>query len=204
MAKKSFLERISDITKIHHRAAFSTVDKHIANLNFETRFADMVSTRYTYRSFSDRKINPTKIDKILEVAHIAPSGGDCRPIHVWAVTSDEALARLHEVHPAFGAPAVLMVGANTAKAWVRECDHKNSADTDAAVVSLHILLEASDLGLGTVWIGDFDPAKVAAKFPETAGYEITALLAIGHPDANEGPSISVVEPSPIEEFATIL
>lgn len=204
MAKKSFLERISDLTKISHRANFSFVDQHIANLNFETRFADMVSARYACRSFSDAKINPIKIDKILEVAHIAPSGGDCKPIHVWAVTSDEALARLREVHPAFGAPAVFIIGADRSRAWVRDFDQKNSADTDSAVVALHILLEASDLGLGTVWIAEFDPAKMAEKFPETAGYEVTALLAVGQPAPSDEPVAVKVEPGPIEEFATKL
>ncbi|MBQ6044279.1 MAG: nitroreductase family protein [Bacteroidales bacterium] len=180
------------------------MDKHIANLNFETRFSEMVSTRYTCNSFIDRKINPSKIDKMLKVARIAPSQGDCPSIHVWAVTSDEALARMREVHPTFNAPAVFMVGCDRAKAWVRRFDNKSSADTDAAVVSMHILLEASDLGLGTVWLSEFDPAKVAELFPETAGYEITALLAVGHPDPNEEPGINKNERQPLEEFATVL
>ena len=53
MAKRTFLERISDLTRIAHRANFSSVDKHISNLNFETRFSDMVSARYTCRAFTD-------------------------------------------------------------------------------------------------------------------------------------------------------
>jgi nitroreductase len=204
MAKKSFLDRISDLTKIAHRANFSSVDKHIANLNFETRFSEMVTTRYTCNSFIDRKINPSKIEKILKVARIAPSQGDCPSVHVWAVTSDEALARMREVNPISGAPAVFMVGCDRAKAWVRGFDNKSSADTDAAVVSMHILLEASDLGLGTVWLSEFDPAKVAELFPETAGYEIAALLAVGYPDPNEEPGVLVNAHKPVEDFATVL
>ena len=79
MAKKSFLDKISDLTKIAHRANFSSVDKHIANLNFETRFSEMVSTRYTCNSFIDRKINPSKIDKMLKVARRAVPGR--LPVH---------------------------------------------------------------------------------------------------------------------------
>ena len=204
MAKISFLERISDLTRITHRAAFSSVDKHISNLNFETRFADMVTSRYTCRSFSDRKVNPAKIQKILEIAHIAPSAHDRQPIHVWAVTSDEALARIREVHKSYDAPAVFIVGANFSEAWVRSYDNKSSADTDAAVVTLHMVLEASDLGLGVVWISDFDPAKLAEKFPETAGYEVTGLLAVGQPDEEAAPYELHHDPKPFEEFCTIL
>lgn len=204
MAKKSFLDRISDLTKITHRAAFSSVDKHISNLNFETRFAEMVTKRYTCRSFSDGKINPAKVNKILEIAHIAPSAHDRQPIHVWAVTSDEALARIREVHPTYDAPVVMIVGANLSEAWVRSCDNKSSADTDAAVVAMHMVLEASDLGLGVVWISDFDPAKLAEKFPETAGYEVTGLLAIGLPDDDAAPYELHHEPKSFEDFCSIL
>ena len=204
MAKRSFLERISDLTRIAHRANFSSVDKHISNLNFETRFSDMVSARYTCRSFTDSKVNPAKINKILEIAHIAPSAHDRQPLHVWALTSDEAVARIREVHPTYDAPVVLMVGANLSEAWVRSCDNKSSADTDSAVATLHMVLEASDLGLGVVWISDFDPAKVAEKFPETAGYEVTALLAIGQP-AEDGTTYELHhKPKTMEEFCTIL
>ena len=204
MAKRTFLERISDLTKIAHRANFATVDKHISNLNFETRFSDMVSARYTCRSFTDSKVNPAKITKILEIAHIAPSAHDRQPLHVWALTSDEALARIRKVHPAYGAPAVFMVGANLSEAWVRECDKKSSADTDAAVAILHMVLEASDLGLGVVWISDFDPAKVAEAFPETAGYEVTGLLAVGQPAEDGAPYELHHEPKSFEEFCTVL
>lgn len=204
MAKKSFLEKISDITKIHHRAAFSTVDKHIANLNLETRFAEMVSRRFSCRSFSDREIIPAKINKILKTARIAPSAENRQPIHVWAVTSAEALARLREVNPAFGAPAVFVVGAQREKAWVRPCDQKSSAETDAAVACMHIVLEASDLGLGTVWISDFDPTVMAEKFPETAGYEVMALMAVGYPSQDEDADDTAWEFKSFEEFATVL
>ncbi len=204
MAKRTFLERISDLTRIAHRANFSSVDKHISNLNFETRFSDMVSARYTCRAFTDAKVNPAKVNKILELAHIAPSAHDRQPIHVWALTSDEALARIHEVHPCYNAPVVLMVGANLSEAFVRSCDNKSSADTDAAVVTLHMVLEASDLGLGVVWINEFDPVKAAEKFPETAGYEVTGLLAVGQPDEEAAPYELHHKPKSFEEFCSIL
>ena len=204
MARIPFLDRISDLTRIAHRANFSSVDKHISNLNFETRFANMVSARYSCRSFTDRKVNPAMIDKIVELARTAPSADGRQPTHVWALTSDEALARLHEVHDAYGAPAVMMVGVDTDKAWKRSYDGKSSADTDSAVVVLHMLLEASDLGLGNVWISEFDTAKMAEIFPETAGYEVTALLAVGYPADDADTSGNVLEFKPFEEYCTKL
>jgi len=204
MAKKSFLDRISDLTKIHHRAAFSNVDKHISQLNFETHFAELATARYSCRSFAERPVNPGKIEKILEVARIAPTAANRQPVHVWAVSSPDALARLQKVHPAFGAPVVFMIGAKAGEAWVRGYDNKNGAEADAAIVATHIMLEASDLGLGNVWIGSFDPSLIAGQFPETAGYEVTALIAVGHPAEGAAPGPKHEERKPFEEFATIL
>ena len=59
---------------------------------------------------------------------------------------------------------------------------------------------ASALGLGNVWVGSFDPAKIKADFPETEGYEIVALFPVGVPDAGAGPKHE--ERVPMEQFAS--
>jgi len=204
MAKKTFLDKITDLTKIHHRAAFSSVDKHISKLNFETHFAELAAARYSCRSFQERPLNPAKVNKILEVGRIAPTAANRQPVHVWALTGADALARIHNVHAAFGAPAVFMVGSKADEAWVRSFDGKNGAETDAAIVATHILLETADLGLGSVWIGAFDPAKVAEQFPETAGYEVTALIAVGYPAEGAEPNVRHSERKSLDDFSTIL
>lgn len=204
MAKKSFLNKVSDISKIHHRAAFTGVKTHISKLNLRTHFAELAAERFSCRSYSARAVSGAKVDKILNVARIAPSAKNLQPVHVWAVTSADALARLHEVHTAFKAPVVFMVGYKADDAWVRGYDKKNNGEIDASIVATHIILEATDLGLGTVWIGSFDPAKIAEQFPETEGYEVMALIAAGHPAADAEPSVRHGERKPAEEFSTIL
>jgi len=204
MAKKSFLERISDLTKIHQRANFSKVDKHISNLNFETHFEDLAAARYTCRSYIDRPVRLAKVNKILDVARLAPTAGNLQPVHVWAITSPEALARIREVHDTYGAPVIFMVGSKPEEAWVRSFDGKNAAEGDAAIVATHIMLVSFDMGLGGAWIANFDPAKVAELFPETAGYDVSFLLAIGHPAENAEPTARHYQRKPLEEFSTVI
>ena len=204
MAKKTFLERMSDITKIYQRANFSKVDKHISNLKFETHFEDLAAARYSCRSYTDRPVQLAKVNKILDVARLAPTAANKQPVHVWALTSPEALDRLHQVHDAFGAPVVFMVGAKPEEAWVRSFDGKNAADGDAAIVATHLMLVAFDMGLGGAWIASFDPAKVAELFPETAGYEVSFLLAIGHPADDAEPTARHYQRKSLEEFSTVL
>jgi nitroreductase len=204
MALKSFLERISDLTKISQRANFAKVDKHISELKYETHFEDLAAARFTCRSYTDRPVRLAKVNKILDVARLAPTAANLQPVHVWAITTPEALERLHKVHDAFGAPVVFMVGAKADEAWVRTFDGKNAADGDAAIVATHIMLEAFDMGLGGAWIASFDPAKVKELFPETADYAVEFLLAIGHPTDNAEPTARHYQRKSLEEFSTVL
>ena len=93
-----------------------------------------------------------------------------------------------------------MVGCNPEEAWVRQCDGKNGGDVDAAIVGTHIMLEATALGLGSVWVGSFDPSKIREVFPETTGYEIVALFPVGTPDEEESPNHG--KRKSLEEFAS--
>ena len=204
MAKVPFLNKISDLTRISQRANFAKVDKHISDLKFETHFEDLAAARFTCRSYTDRPVPLAKVNKILDVARLAPTAANLQPVHVWALTSPEALDRIHQVHDAFGAPVVFMVGAKAEEAWVRSFDGKNAADGDAAIVATHIMLVSFDMGLGGAWIASFDPAKVAELFPETAGYEIDFLLAIGHPADDAEPTARHFQRKSLEEFSTVL
>ncbi len=199
--KKSFIERISDITRIHRRAAFADVPDRIAAK--ETPFETLARERYSCRAFKDTPLTDAQVEQILEAARLAPTAANKQPVHVWAVRSPEGLEKLKGATAyTFGAPAVFMVGARPDAAWVRKYDGKNGADVDAAIVGTHIMLEASALGLGNVWVGSFDPAKIKADFPATDGYEVVCLFPVGVPAAGAGPKHA--ERLPMEAFASEL
>ena len=202
--RKTFLHRISDLTRIHHRAAFADVQQRISEHQGETPFLTLARNRYSCRSFSDKALTAKEINSLLEAARVAPTAANRQPVHIWAICSEEGLARIRAVHPTFGAPAVLMIGVKPEAAWVRSYDGKNEAATDAAITGTHLILQAADLGLGSVWIGAFDPVKVREAFPETEGFEITALFAVGHPSADASPNPRHTERQPMESFATKL
>ena len=197
--KSSFLKKITDISNIHKRAAFSDVPDRLPSR--ESEFYALAKERYSCREFKDTPLTDIQINHILEAARVAPSAANKQPVHVWVVKSPEALAKLHGATDyTFNAPVVFMVGAKADAAWVRKYDGKNADDVDAAIVGTHIMLEASAWGLGSLWVGSFDPAKVKADFPETAGYEVLCLLPVGIAAAN--PSQRHYERQPMEEFAS--
>ncbi|MBR3653560.1 MAG: nitroreductase family protein [Bacteroidales bacterium] len=181
----NFFKKLSDLTHIHNRAAFTDVPKRAGMT--ESAFKTLVKERFSCRAFKSTPLTQAQIDNILEAARLAPTAANKQPVHVWVVKSEEGLAKLKKATDyTYGAPVVFMVGAKPNAAWVRKYDGKNGAEIDAAIVGTHIMLEASALGLGNVWVGSFDPAQIKADFPETEGYEVVCLFPVGVSDAEPG------------------
>jgi len=199
------LHRLGDITRIHHRAAFADVEKRIAPR--KSAFLTLAGERYSCRSYSEQPVSQEDIKSILEAARLAPTAMDKQPVHVWTARSESARDRLKEATQyTYGAPVVFIVGCRPEDAWVRKYDGKNGAETDAAIVGTHLMMEAADLGLGSVWVGSFDPAMVHELFPETECYEIVALFPVGHPakETAGGPSANHGKRIPMDRFASEL
>ena len=200
--KKGFLSRMSDMAKIQHRAAFADVHQKVTQFKYGSdAFMRILESRYSCHAFSKYPVSETKLQMILDAGRMAPSAGNCQPTRIWVVKSEEALARLHTVHPCYGAPVVLVVGCRNEEAWVRESDGVIAAKTDAAIVLTHMMLTATDAGLANMWIWDFDPAKIREAFPEIREHGVYGLLAIGHPAAGQGkPTELHDQRKPIEDL----
>ena len=203
---KKIIGRLSDISRITHRAAFSDMEQKIKKHKYGSdAFMNILESRYSCHSFNKYPVSASKLEMILEAGRLAPSAKNLQPTRVWVVKSEEALARLHKVHDCYGAPVVLIVGCRNEEAWVRECDGINAAKTDAAIVLTHLMLTATDAGLANMWIWDFDPRKIREVLPETQDHGIYGMLAIGHPSSVEGkPTELHDQRKPIEEFVTEL
>ena len=184
--KKSIFHKLSDISRIHQRAAFTDVAKHTAPK--ESAFLRLAAERYSCRSFTGADISDDELASLLEAARLAPSAINNQPVHLWVFKSPEARERLKEVTKyTFDAPVIILVACKEDQAWVRGCDGKNSAEVDAAIAGTHIMMEAVSLGLGSTWVGSFNPARLAQLFPETAEWTPVALFPIGHPAGEPSP-----------------
>ena len=68
-----------------------------------------------------------------------------------------------------------------------------------------MMLEAADLGLGTTYVGMFDPEKLHAAFPQQLeGLVPIALLPLGYPAEGAHPSRLHSDRKPLEELVTYL
>lgn len=145
-------------------------------------FLELAKRRYSVRRYLDRKVETEKLDKILLAAHVAPTAANLQPVHLVVVQSKEGLEKIRKCANIFDAPLAVIVSADRNKAWIRPLDKKQTSDIDASIVTDHMMLEATELGLGSVWIGNFSPNIIRKEFGLTDNLEPVNILAIGYSD----------------------
>jgi nitroreductase len=108
-------------------------------------------------------VEPEKLAQILEAVRLAPTAVNFQPFKLVVIETKGREGDLQKIyHREWFSQAPLVIGVCIIKdkCWVRN-DHKSFGDVDAAIVMDHLILAATALGLGTCWVGAFDP--VAAK-----------------------------------------
>lgn len=149
-------------------------------------FLEIAKSRYSVRSYSDKKVEQEKLDKILYAAHVAPTAANLQPVRLIAVQSDEGLNKIGKAANIYGAPLAIIVCSEHNKAWTRPFDGKQTVDIDASILTDHMMLEATELGLGTVWICYFKADIIKREFDLPNNIEPINILAVGY--SNEPPT----------------
>lgn len=143
-------------------------------------FLELAKKRYSVRSYTPQKVEEEKLDKILQAAHAAPTAANLQPVRLIAVQSEEGLEKIGKAANIYGAPLAVIVCADHNKAWVRPFDKKQTADIDASILTDHMMLEAAELGLGSVWVCYFKPDIIKKEFELPGNLEPINILAIGY------------------------
>lgn len=124
---------------------------------------ELVRQRYSVRNYSDRKVEKEKVDYILECARLAPSACNRQPWSVYVATSDAVLEKLKQAYSREWmekVDTILVLTAHHDQSWHRErFDNKDHSDVDLAILADHIILAATECGLGSCWVCAFDPVK---------------------------------------------
>ncbi len=150
-------------------------------------FSDMIKERFSCRKFKNTEVEQEKIDRILNAALVAPTAVNKQPQRILVLNDKQKLSRLNECTKfSFDAPLCFIICYDSAKAYNRGYDGKNSAEIDASIVTTHMMLQAQDIGLGTTWVMAFNPQKVRECFSIPDNLEILALLPTGYP-ADDAP-----------------
>ena len=150
-------------------------------------FAELAARRYSCRSFTNKPVEKEKIDQILEAGRIAPTASNCQPQMIKVCTDRKKIENIEnhtDCH--YNAPLAIFCCYDETKCWSRPADGHKSGEVDTAIVAIHMILQAFDLGIGSTWVGVFNPemVKEMCNLPKT--YVPVAILMLGYPDTVDG------------------
>ena len=147
---------------------------------------EAIAKRRSVRSYSDRVVEHEKILSIFQAVRLAPSARNGQEWRFILVTDGELRK---EIAAAGGqpflaqCPAIVVACAETDRRVMR-CGEP-AYPIDLAIAIDHLTLAAEAMGVGTCWIGSFDPEMVRRTLDIPESVPILHLIALGYP-ADEG------------------
>jgi len=155
-------------------------------------FLDIVNQRSSCRSYRHDPVPPDMIEKIIEAARLAPSACNRQPWRFAVVTDPALRAKLagDGILPGIGmdwikdAPVILVLGIKKSFVTHQVAPAISGVDyplLDLGIAGEHAVLQATELGLGTCWIGWIrqEPIRKTVDWP--ADIAPQAMITIGWP-----------------------
>jgi nitroreductase len=159
-------------------------------------FLEILKNRYSLRNFSDKPIPREEIEKCILSATMAPSACNKKP---WQyIIIDDVYKRDEIFNQAFDlivpntfvskAACIIVACAKTdfivhkLAGGFKNIDYP-LLDMGASIENL--ILEATDLGIGSCWIGWFNEKNIKKILNIPRNLKIVSLIALGYPNENE-------------------
>ncbi len=147
---------------------------------------DAIHKRRSVRKYEETEVTDEQLNQVLETLTFAPSWANKQGWQVMVVRSPETKAKVSEVlehnpgQKAVAAAPVLLAVCMDPEAS-GQLPGRDYFMVDAGILMDHIMLEAADLGLGTVFIGMFDEEKVRGALGVPEPWRIVGLTPLGVP-----------------------
>ena len=157
-----------------------------------------IKKRYSIRNFSEKNISMDLVHEMIEYANLAPSAGNLQARDFIIVDDNKVKEKLSRaaLDQTFivEAPVSIVVCANLNRisSYGRRGIELYCLQ-DAAAAIEHILLLATDHGLGTCWVGAFNESEVAKILNVPPHIRPVAIIPIGHPKSDKDVSTSRID-----------
>jgi nitroreductase len=138
---------------------------------------EAIGARRSVRKYEKRSIPPATMRQLLDSARLAPSANNRQEWSIVVVTDAALLGKLIPVvggQRFVGECSAFLVG-------VAEPGASLPA-VDIAIALDHLSLRAVELGLGTCWIGDFDPDGLKDALGIPSDMDIPICMTLGYPE----------------------
>jgi nitroreductase len=145
------------------------------------KFEEVLEKRRSIRKYKGTPVPREKILKIMEAARIAPSASHRQPWHFIVVRDKATIKKLAKSEWAAEAPVMIVGLADQAASpswWAN----------DLGIALEHIVLAATNLGLGACWMGQTGRQELVRGLLDIPdGFQVVAVIPIGVPDETPAP-----------------
>ncbi len=170
-------------------------------------FMELVSKRVSCRAYRQDPVPREMLEKMLEAARLAPSACNRQPWRFTVVTDPVLRRKLAEdgVLPGIGltwladAPAILVLGVKKGLITHKVAPLISGVDysmLDIGIAGEHAILQATELGLGTCWVGWINQRKTGQIVGWPPEIIAQAFISVGWPQAvpeNRSPRLDARE-----------
>lgn len=162
-------------------------------------FLKLVSDRRSIRKYLDKPVEIDKIKKCIEAARLAPSACNSQPYKFIVIDNPEvknrvskaAFSGIYSACKLLGSSPVLIAVVSQKQkltAWIgNQIQNVNFRYIDIGIAVEHFVLQATELKLGTCWIGWFNQKNVSRILGVPSGYRVEIMLSVGYPAENPHP-----------------
>lgn len=154
-------------------------------------FKELSKSRYSMRNFLPKEVENECLIEIVKAVNNAPSAVNYQPIKLFVLKNDVSL--LQKIAGCYhrewikSAPVIIVVVGLHNSAWKRSSDNKDFTDIDAAIAIDHLTLQATDMGLGTCWVCNFNTSLCKEILQLQTNEEPIAMVPIGYAATDEIP-----------------
>lgn len=146
-------------------------------------FSELIRARYSVRAYKPDPVEDRKLERVLEAARLAPTAANRQPFQLLVIHTQGREEELYDIYNKvwFVEPPLLICAVGLPeRGWTRR-DGKSYVDVDVAIVMDHLILAAANEGLGTCWVGAFDPGAARDVLGLPDDVEPIAFTPLGYP-----------------------
>ncbi len=143
------------------------------------------------RKYADKEVSDEVITELIDAARLAPSGNNTQPWRYKIIKSkeDKALLKKNNIFKqefVYTAPILILCCADPdtypKEEFDEELDDSNTfrAVRDLALSSQNLVLRATELGLGTCYVGWMDKPKIKKWYKLPERYVVPYVITVGY------------------------
>lgn len=161
----------------------------------ESIVLDIIKKRYSCRRYRLDQVDRSRLAVMKEAVRWAPSACNRQPYTFLFISDEKTIKEIAQAVPLgpasvntwiATAPLIVAAVGKPELVWHRmtqviDTDYHR---TDAIIAMDHLSLVATEMGLGTCWVGWFHRKKVGKILEIKSGEEVVILMTVGFPESS--------------------